>query len=698
MELFGLSAAFTAIGGGDSRTGRRGLSSEAVDRASLVLRFTNLDNGITAAVLGDLRGENFVELANVLGPQRFRELFAGVRVLEGFQHHLGVLSQSGEDRAGLELVLREILSQEGRLDILVQSQTTPHGRQTYGFLNRSLIEALRQLGVDVVVALEPSAAETLGNVTVDQLGNIQVRGGSIERFAGDARIRARFQRYADLKRTLDVLRTNRDLVRTGSGESIDPQLAALRDAQLQLGRSLGLVGNAGLLQRVLTGVGVGEAQAQPRLTNQGAVDPLIEAALRIHPAERILDETRFTEFIDYLQREGPVYRRVQREISRLRQTGRVSRALVDALGELDPEFARQLLANPRIPEETRRRLEQHVARVGAPAPLGWRVTAGALLAVELANQIGPVIAAERARSYQQNVSKFLGIILWWQEKGVVPEIRAIYDRVLRDDQISTDPTEISRMLEQRDIDYLALTRIVQDSQWDRFNIWMIQHVRNYDDYRVIVPDPARWDAPLRWQGDWATATWQYRAATIEETFTGYELRETWLAHPRLDIIMHEVVRQVIENTERELAEVRQPGRRPEGQSISAIGSHVSRPTLAFVQPVRRVRFKPGTSESDRRAYALLNERRVLDGDQYFTSDPVFYVFEPRTVQETIDPQYLLVAGADFNTYARLVQVASYRIEIARIDGLEQKLVDFRRDNPSGLVLIRASAVEDLRDE
>jgi hypothetical protein len=325
-----------------------------------------------------------------------------------------------------------------------------------------------------------------------------------------------------------------------------------------------------------------------------------------------------------------------------------------------------------------------------------RAAAGILIAVELANQIAPVVEQVRAGHHARDVQKFLSVIMWWQEKSVMPELHAVYDRWFDDDRVATQPGEIKKMVEQGELDYLALTRIEDQAQWDMFNIWMVQHVRNLDDYRALVPPADLWDAPLRWTGAWEIAKWEYRAAILEETLTGYELKETWRSHPRLDIIMHEVARQVLENTRTELAsawEKRQE--RLPGPSMSASGTHVSRPVLAYVRPVRRVRFKAGMSESDRRAYAVVTEKRVLDGDQYYDDKPVFYVLPPSAAPVDIDPDYLLVTGADFNTYARLVHVPSHWIEIVEVNGRNQRMVRYRSGNPSGQVLIRASAVEDF---
>jgi hypothetical protein len=95
----------------------------------------------------------------------------------------------------------------------------------------------------------------------------------------------------------------------------------------------------------------------------------------------------------------------------------------------DPQTARRLVGNSGMSRSQQR---AGLAQLpGAPAPMRLRVVAGALVVMELVNLAAPLIQAEQAREFEEDVRKGLDDIMWWQSKGVFPRMRAIDDRFLR---------------------------------------------------------------------------------------------------------------------------------------------------------------------------------------------------------------------------------------------------------------------------
>jgi hypothetical protein len=110
--------------------------------------------------------------------------------------------ESPADRTGLVNLLKATYLQSGELTVVAQSQERLSGRQ---FLNRSLIEALNQVGVDVNVALEPGPGGGVGTIIVDTTEPSRRRaagGSSASRVATDA---GQVQRFLKLQEAEEIL-------------------------------------------------------------------------------------------------------------------------------------------------------------------------------------------------------------------------------------------------------------------------------------------------------------------------------------------------------------------------------------------------------------------------------------------------------------------------------------------------------------
>jgi hypothetical protein len=726
-DEYGLAEPFRKLASGESVT------ALDIDAASVILRVTDRATGARVLVLGDPRGRDALALRAEMGEAAFGEIFEGVTVLNGFQHHTGVLSDARDIR-GNDLILREALSRNGELTVVEQSMTEAYpGRGTpKPFLNSSLIEAARQLGVSYKVALtpdenDPTSLGTISVTNVDPAGRpgkteVTSSGNSILSVEGDPQVRARTLRYVEMNDTIELLELNREILRHADGTEINDTIQLMTSARDALGQALGFLTRPGqnrpngLIQAVLAGVGTGQAQSRSALTNQDEVDALRPDVLAKRVGEAPLEDAAFHEVLDYLRSEGELLRSLARNVETMRETGEVSEELINDLIDFNPELARRLLESAEMTPEAKAEIEKEIAKAqsGGRPSAGTRVGAGVMIAFQLWNDvIGPGIALWQQTSFDNDVKKFFNVIQWWQSKGVVPNMRALENNVIGDNVNNTDPELISQMIQQDHIDYLALTSIDnEERQWDPFNIWMDAHVKNLDDYVALIRDkPMDWCSALRIKsGDsFEEAHWEYRAATISPGHLWGSMDERWLSHARLDKIMNAMARRVVARTEKELEHAwtthDDPVPAPPGMQVKLPG-YEPRPMLSGpARPKRRVRFRAGTSESDRRAYSVaefsyaVGHLKVAEGD-IWDSDAQFFVFDPAEAAPLdageVGSDYLLVTGADFNTYSLLTMTTRERHE-QDVDA-SGHLVVLKRNahgNPSGLVLLKKSAVEDV---
>ncbi|MCA9624513.1 MAG: DUF4157 domain-containing protein [Myxococcales bacterium] len=703
VETFGLGGALRRIV--DRAAEGKSPRGEELDQASLLMRITHRETGVRALVLGDLRGRDIRALQQTMGAARFSELFEGVRILSGFQHHLGALN-SDADREGLSLLLAEVSRHAGEITVVAQSQLAPYGRATYPFLNRSLAEALRQLGVDVAVATE-MVGSTPGTIRVDAQGRVTTRGQGVTFTAGEASVTARRQRFQELAETIRVIEENQSVLRGTGGASVETTIGDMRAARQQLGERLGILPAAGagkadgLIQRVLAGVGKKGAQANSSLTNQTDVDAQRQLVLQEHAGEAPFASPGFRDDVRHIEMQGPLLRSIQGGIAEMRRTGRVGSRLIEDLIELNPELAERLLRDARLPKKSRQALQRYFDGLKGAPSRGSRVVGGVLALVEIANLAAPVVANINASNKRKNIGKFAQIHDWWAAKSMSPEMEALHDGWGSAEVRVTDTASVAAMVngtytrdgDTVEADYLTLEKLPSDdASWDLFNLWAMTHIRNVQDYHTLIWRKPTPDArAIQFDG----GKWKYRAGTIVSDTVGYSIDERWVEHPRLNTIMEAVLDQVATTTDTELSDAWKNREKwePTPDTIGTGGYH-NEPMLRRRRPLRRVRFGSDVGEDDREAYAVNGHRTVVEGDQWslLGKEPVFYVVK-HTGWESIDDKYALVVGADHATYRFLSRVRSVREEVES-DGTTHVSVP-RSDNPRGEVLIEKKFLVDF---
>ena len=403
-----------------------------IDPGSTFLRITNNRTGTRVLVVGDPRGKDVAQLRTEMGAE-FGKLFDGIHVIEGFQHHTGTMGAG--DPEGLSMIMQEVLARNGEVTIVDQSQLEPYGKQTAQFLNSSLMEAARQLGVTYEVALtpDPDNPATFGTIVIDEAGNVTSTGGNIRRIEGDPAVRARTQRYVELTVAARELSANKELL--SNPQAVEQQIAELAAARDALGDALGIAreGNAtpnGLIQLVLAGVAKDNARAQAALTNQPAVDAAKANVLRTHPGEAVMQQETMRSLVQFMALHHEQFPNLLRNLKRMRETGEVTDELVEDMVDLLPHQAEAFFAHTEMTPEARQELEQKVeaaVKAGATAKF-TPTTKGAavgMIGLQLWNDvIGPGLALWQWTSEMEDVEKFRNIIRWWNGANVRPRSTA----------------------------------------------------------------------------------------------------------------------------------------------------------------------------------------------------------------------------------------------------------------------------------
>lgn len=661
LDMYGITAAFQQLEA-DRRASR---AQPGADRASLLVRATHEPTGTAVLFLGDLRGEDLTAFRQAMGT-RFEEVTRGVRVISGFQHHMGAL-ESGGDQTGLRELLSATYLRTGSLSLVIQSQETRSGRQ---YLNRSLIAGLNQMGVDVHLAMDPGGSA--GAITVNTDNTVRHSGGRTETHPGSDTVRRHVRSLVQLEEAHDTL--SRYGRHAPGAEEFRRVVEGSRDRlRTKLSSYLDLV-----LGGVRTG---GSGRAQQSLANPD----------QIRAAEGDLDRLQYrlmmpAEMRDLreLRRLGPHLDTLEREMRDARRTGRLSQAGIEALWEVSPQRARQLVQGSKLP----RREQQRVLRQVPGQPMGarGRWVGGALIAISLFNEAAPLIQAEQARSYDRDVARFLGDILFWQGAGVTPAVQAVDDNQWPyENEWTTDPARISALLAEREVSYLAVTGI-EESQWDAFMIWAQSSIQNYGDWQALISD----NDALRASGDYIDQLeWSYRTGRITGTTFGHDLDVEWVHSPRLTTILRAAAAAMVSQSREEIAAVATaPGPRSQ-TTISAIGSHVGRALYSDMPQANRVaRFRTTIATPTLYTYRGQRERTGV------SPNARLYVFPDSAYDGELPNGYVLVGGADYNTYVTIA-AGPNQVDRSFVDryGIVRTYTTRGR---SPLMLARSEDLEEIR--
>lgn len=634
FDFYGLNGAFQQT----QRERTQGASLTRADQASLLTRVTYGTSGIKVLFIGDLRGRDLLAFRSAMGEANYNNILNGVTVISGFQHHLGSLSNR-EDRNGLIDFITRTYLRTGSLTIIGQSQQRYRGNQ---FTNRSLIEALNNIGIDVYLAMEPSTNGQIGMITPTSEGNVRMQGGgTMQSYLGGNQLNYYIRQYTKLCETENTLSRYGRFIENGSRYATQSRQARQILEQyltefVRISIEGTLTGSSGRSQSNIS--------PQARQRQQEIVRSLLNRTeLEI---ETRLVYGGFWSEIQALTNYGPYLEIWEQEVIRARQTGRMTDRGIEALRNLNPDLARRLLGSSQLSNRENRRIQNRMPWRSTPA--GTRAVAGILLLIEAYNLVEPVVSTVRENDFHENVREPLIDILWWYDKGVMPNIEVINDHWFEEDEITSDYERMVELLNDKKVDYLALTGI-DESYWPFFMIWLKNNIINYRDWYEYFNRSN--DKTIKYEGSGITdLTWFYRQTTIKKELVGYSVEEEWVESEMLTRIMNATARDMVDQSNRELrSQYHRPGKA--GKYYIAEGAYLhydlfeNKPQATGVKRFR-------SDVTNPKLYTLFRQR-ACEG---FSTDDVFYTFPHEAVEnfiEEVPPGYVVVGGATYNTYMRI---------------------------------------------
>jgi hypothetical protein len=275
-----------------------------------------------------------------------------------------------------------------------------------------------------------------------------------------------------------------------------------------------------------------------------------------------------------------------------------------------------------------------------------RSVAAVMAIVELVNVAAPIAQQIRADRYNDHVKPALEDILWWQDKGVFPAMEAVDDNLWPwSNEWTEDPQRIQKLLDEHEVSYLTLTGI-PESNWDRLTVWASAKLKNYRDWARHVQDTNA----IRVSGGqyMGKQTFEYRTQRVHGETIGFDMEEIWYHNERLDKILNAAAKDVVVNSEQQIGKAAtSQGERYTTAAVGPMGAS-ARIYESLPQASGKATFRP---DVDPALYTLHKQREITG----YGHDCVFYMFPDTAVLAgwEVPDDYVLVGGADFNTYSKV---------------------------------------------
>jgi hypothetical protein len=662
IELIGLRSAIET-----ART-----TGQGIDLASYIARITHPDRTKTV-VLGDLRGADLARFRDAMERERpgsWAAFFEGASRLSGFSHHVGRLAAG--DARGIMALLEVTVLSTGKVEIIEQTNLGQ-----FGGARRDTLELAARIGAVVSTAEQP----TTGQQPATRTSAVVATGTTVGAHGPDARVRATIpsQLTAGLQRIIQLdlaERTISDwrpvLDDRGQRAEVDELLREISASRAQLRSALAVAVEAGIAVR--TG-GTRRAGSPVLDYSAGTAGSTYAAALAGIPASTAAEDSITPRGFEELQKlrelpasDVPVRVALQRAALHGEYSETAFRAM---LSSLSPGAARSLITGPRGGMSgkafERVRAQWFLESSVMPMPdtvstsgfspggrMAARGVAGGLLLIELVNQVGvPLwqsIKLGQMTAKKRDLYDFARRILFWAQMGAKPSVMGVEDPFF-----SWSPS--------RTRGFDAVMKGLQEQKWDAVVIespglsdadvmivlaFLSQNVRNYDEYWDLFGRSGQ-DAVRSVGTPWEDATWEIRVGDYDTTLVN-QVEERWEKHDRLTQAMRALVPRWIANTEEHLDRF---GRREKlsDADLERLGTFSHAAPWAPPPPLYQARLKtPTKSTKVRKATISQGENHpqpYIEHTVVWNTPPRFFVHEEVG-------KYLLVSGADFNTYASIL--------------------------------------------
>jgi hypothetical protein len=428
-------------------------------------------------------------------------------------------------------------------------------------------------------------------------------------------------------------------------------------------------------------------RASTTLNNPAQQEAALQRVRARHPAEEQLSTPTYKDRLEAIKIAGPYAETWAKECAAARTTGRISDKGIEALWELEPDRARELVSSSGLPQQEQRRIINQLP--GQPLPAGTRAVALTMLVIEVVNDIAPLIQAQQVASFNENVRPGLQDIMWWQSKGVFPSMQGIKRNYLSSNEVTSDPARVQQMINSEDLSYLVL-RGIDDKYWDDFTIWASTHIKNYRDWSTFITQ----SNAVQGKGDSIEELrWSYRTATLESAWIGYNIKERWVESDRLTIILRAAAKEMMRNTEQQIAGAANAPGGSHGQDAVSDRTQYA-PTPAYDDKPKASGRKHFRQSASPILYTISGQKRCTG----YSRDDVFYVFPNEAARGPVPAGYVVVGGADYNTYH---EIYSTRNRITMVDrNVNGQTVTYEKDiepNTLEVLLAKDSDLEDEKD-
>ena len=656
FEFYGVSSAFRKL----QEARLKNTTQSMADSASLLTKVTYTPTGYSAVFLGDLRGSDLTMLKEAMTEPVYNQMLSGVNVVQGFQHHMGALGEPGDsqgrkDREGLVDFLTRTQLQSGSLKVIVQTKESYAGNQ---FLNRSLVKALTDLGVDVHLAMEPQQTQT-GTITASSGGQVTQKGfGKMESHPGSTDIQMQIGRLNNLKEAETILVRYQGLIKDGGTYANN-----VKEARTQLENNL-----RELIKETIEGVQTGNTgRAQNALSSdaQAKQSAIQQRISQRHPFEDVLMAGPNKDFLQEMSKNGEHLETFMREMKEAEKTGKLSETGIDALWEINPQLAQKLVQQSGLERMEKKRVRQSIP--GAEMPFRTRAGAALMLGLEVFNLVAPFIQEYKESKTESDVRVGIRQAMWWQSKGVYPGLEAVNDRFIRSNIWSTDPAEINEMLRDGDVNEFTTTDI-PEAMWDMFLLWASTNIRNYRDWQSYIVEGEKLGTIKKEGNNLQDFKWYYRKGEIKGKWIGFDITTDWKYHEKLTTILRGVGTAMVQNTEQEMKDTTSRVYDPKTDEEGQLRDESSQAKPISEIYVKSFRGKPPPLEKQikkfnpllgkPRLYTLAEKKEI----EFDAPELLLHIFPKSALwkyyfsDDFISDEYVVVGGADYNSYMYIYRV------------------------------------------
>ena len=680
------------------------------DLASPLTKVTRVTDQAKVVILGDLRGSHLARFRAAMEAQRpgsWNDFFAGVTTLSGFSHHLGRMEGTSTEIQGIMAVLDATLFRTGRLRIVEQTNLSD---PTAGRARADTLELVRRLGTQVVmtempVPGAPSAVGASRSATTS-IGPAASAPAPIPSALTDAI--ARLSRLVEARQTIEswrpwLLQLNKPQVLEALVNQLDQSTETLRQAVRPAVEAAVQVRTGGAK---VAGGARDYSAASPRGATYVAAMGAIPGTT---PAETAIGQQGFSDLAELRalpEREIPLRVAIYQAVTE----GRYSdAAFAHMLGALDPATRDELLVGPRggrspqlkAFERVRSAYNFRQAVLGSgdelsiprtwsmPARVAGRGVAGVLAGIEIWNSIGaPIVESVRISrqvNTSRNIAPFVRRQLFWQQFGALTKLVGVEDPFFGSPNYERSPSKVIAGINGNDWDAVFIEAPgLDDVEIIKLGLWLSYNVRNIDEFDLLFVDSAQ-DA-VRWQsptpGGWPHARWEVRVGHYETSGSNHVETE-WFEHPTLTRFMQVYAERLIANTEKLLAE-RVAGRPPSADLEARLGYLSS---VSWEEPRARATLKKPAATTDvavkttGRGSSWNPPPADLPRKVTWWSPPTFFVYDDG------GGGFVLVAGADYNTYTVLRDLSTRKYWESATEGSLNTLLSREVGNEEGTVWI-----------